>query len=104
MPLRDLQQTDGWDRSYGAKLGARTEYIERALSDTPRSPEELACIANLISGKHDYVDATRVTEHLTYHHETMGAAERSRRNPQSRIPQLIYSDGRWSLPSSMKPS
>jgi len=72
-----LSASDGWNQTYSnPQAGKQTEFIERALSDNPRTPEELAEIANLIADLDDYVKPKRVTQHLTYHHESLGGAER----------------------------
>jgi hypothetical protein len=100
-----LSAADGWNRTYsGPERGAQTEFIERALSDVPRTPEEIAIIANLIYGKPGFVKAARAKEHLTYHHQTLGADKRAkRRDTKLRMPQLIHSAGRWSMPPSLRP-
>ncbi|MBY0522104.1 MAG: uracil-DNA glycosylase family protein [Gemmataceae bacterium] len=90
---------DGWNRTYSnPRLTAQTEFIERALSDVRRTAEEIATIANLICGEPGYVEAGRVTGHLMYHHLTLGASRR--KGKKSRMPQLIHSDGRWSVPAN----
>ena len=98
-----LSANDGWNQTYSnPQPGKQTEFIERALSDVPRTADEIATIANLIAGRH-VVEPKRVTEHLTYHHETMGKCERERRGLQSRMKEIQYSNERWYLPSHMRP-
>lgn len=100
-----LSAADGWNRTYsGPERGAQTEFIERALSDVPRTPEEIAIIANLICGKPGFVKAERAKDHLTYHHLTLGEKKRAKRGDTNlRMPQLIHSAGRWSMPVSLRP-
>ena len=98
-----LSANDGWNQTYSKpQSGKQTEFIERALSDVPRTVDEIAKIANLIAGR-EVVKPKRVTEHLTYHHKTMGKPERERRGLQSRMPRIQYADGLWSLPADMRP-
>jgi hypothetical protein len=98
-----LSANDGWNQTYSEpQSGKQTEFIERALSDVPRTADEIATIANHIAGR-EVVKPARVTEHLTYHHETMGKLQRERRGLQSRMPQIQHLNGRWSLPSHMRP-
>jgi hypothetical protein len=101
-----LSAADGWNRTYSRpERGAQTEFIERALSDIPRTPAEIAIIANLICGKPNFVKEARAKEHLTYHHFTLGAKKRAKRGDNKlRMPQLIYTAGRWSMPSSLRPN
>jgi hypothetical protein len=97
-----LSANDGWGGTYSdPRPGKQTEYIERALSDVKRTADELAEIANLIARRKDYVKPYRVTEHLKYHHPTMG--KRVRRGRPSRMPQIQHSNGRWYLPRYMRP-
>jgi hypothetical protein len=100
-----LSAADGWNRTYSnPNSGYQTEYVERALSDVPRTAEEIATIANLIYGKPGFVKSNRVTEHLTYHHLTLGATVRARRgDTKLRMPQLLHSEGGWSMPSWLRP-
>ena len=100
-----LTAADGWNRTYSdPERGAQTEFIERALSDIPRTPEEIAIIANLIRGKPGFVKAARAKDHLTYHHVKLGAEKRAKRgDPKLRMPELIHSAGRWSMPSALRP-
>ena len=98
-----LTANDGWNQTYSnPQSGKQTEFIERALSDVPRTADEIATIANLIAGR-EVVKPKRVTEHLTYHHPTKGKPERERRGLQSRLEEIKYSNERWYLPSHMGP-
>lgn len=98
-----LSANDGWNQTYSTpQPGAQTEFIEKALSDVPRTADEIATIANLIAGR-EVVKSARVTAHLTYHHPTMGKPERERRGLQSRMEEIQCSNGRWYLPPHMRP-
>jgi hypothetical protein len=112
IPRRDqpnrtsLSTEDGWNRTYSnPQRGKQTEFIERALSDVPWTAEELTTIANLIAGRPGWIPNARVNEHLTYHHLELGTELRARRGDKKlRMPQLIYWNGRWSMPSHMRPT
>ena len=98
---RALSATDGWNATYSEpQSGAQTEFIEKALSDVPRTADEIATIANFIAGR-DVVEPARVTGHLKYHHKTMG--KHLRRGRQSRMPEIQHSEGLWYLPPHKRP-